>query len=371
MNKKLLRGLSVSAIALSLFACGGSGNPSSESKPSSENTSSEVATSEETKKAVALDKTAKQTKDAGDKVIESKKELGDRYGMSTAQQGEWYVQAANFEAYVVGKTAAEVIENEANYKSNYNKEGTVEIAGCSISPANFISSLKTITDTKSFTATGDVSVGAGTVALDIDSKGVLTFTVAGVVTGSNNTVLESSINCYQVPLAVTADEAGAEIDTSKKQASTDTIASNGVGDSQVVSKRELQDKYGMGNTETGVQEWYVQADNFSTYAKGKDASTLAGLNYQSHYNPEGTEVVTGCTISCGDFGKAIAEAGSTLKTAPITAAENSSYKLKFGSSVKLSKPTQLEVSVGAFVVDSEDKIVAAYFDVTQAPLTVA
>ena len=46
---------------------------------------------------VSLDTTKNQTKDAGDKVIETKQELKTRYGMaSTAAEGEWNVQAANF-----------------------------------------------------------------------------------------------------------------------------------------------------------------------------------------------------------------------------------------------------------------------------------
>ena len=47
----------------------------------------------------------------------------------------------------------------------------------------------------------------------------------------------------------------------------------------------------MGNTETGVQEWYVQADNFSTYAKGKDGFSKGKTRASSHkprvFGPDG------------------------------------------------------------------------------------
>ncbi len=56
---------------------------------------------------IAINATSVQT-DTVNALIKSKLDLGDLYGMgSTATKGEWYVQAAAWQDFVVGKTAAE------------------------------------------------------------------------------------------------------------------------------------------------------------------------------------------------------------------------------------------------------------------------
>ena len=88
---------------------------------------------------VSLDTTTNQTKQAGDKVIETKQELKERYAMKEntedAQKMEWYNQANNFAKYTVGKTIDEVTSK--NYKSHYNKDGAVEVPGCTITMEDF------------------------------------------------------------------------------------------------------------------------------------------------------------------------------------------------------------------------------------------
>lgn len=270
---------------------------------------------------VSLDKTQNQTKDAGDKVIETKQELKTRYGMaSTAAEGEWNVQAANFAKYTVGKTIDEVTSK--NYKSHYNKDGTEVVTGCSISQKNFTTALKVITDTKTFKApAGKVSAGLGYKVSALSKDNVLTVTLAGSATDKDGKIYETSINAYQIPVTVDGTkvtEPKIAIDTTKTQTKAENFKGHTVESeankyyTSVLSKRELKELYAMKeNTEDAQKmEWYNQANNFAKYAKGKIASEIAGKSYKSNHNPDGTVEVPGCTITMEDFAVAIGKSAT-------------------------------------------------------------
>ncbi len=261
---------------------------------------------------VSLDTTTNQTKQAGDKVIETKQELKTRYGMaSTAAEGEWNIQAANFAKYTVGKTIDEVTSK--NYKSHYNKDGTEVVTGCSISQKNFTTALKVITDTKTFKApAGKVSAGLG-YKVSALSNNVLTVTLAGSATDKDGKIYETSINAYQIPVTVDGTSVAnpkIAIDTTKTQTKAESFKGHTVESeankyyTSVLSKRELKELYAMKDKAT-AGEWFTQADNFAKYAKGKVASEIAGKTYKSNYNANGTVEVPGCTITMEDFAVAI------------------------------------------------------------------
>lgn len=261
---------------------------------------------------VSLDTTTNQTKQAGDKVIETKQELKTRYGMaSTAAEGEWNIQAANFAKYTVGKTIDEVTSK--NYKSHYNKDGTEVVTGCSISQKNFTTALKVITDTKTFKApAGKVSAGLG-YKVSALSNNVLTVTLAGSATDKDGKIYETSINAYQIPVTVDGTSVAnpkIAIDTTKTQTKAESFKGHTVESeankyyTSVLSKRELKELYAMKDKAT-AGEWFTQADNFAKYAKGKVASEIAGKTYKSNHNANGTVEVPGCTITMEDFAVAI------------------------------------------------------------------
>ena len=52
-----------------------------------------------------------------------------------AQKMEWYNQANNFARYAKGKIASEIANQ--SYKSSHNKDGKVEVAGCTITMEDF------------------------------------------------------------------------------------------------------------------------------------------------------------------------------------------------------------------------------------------
>ena len=272
---------------------------------------------------VSLDTTTNQTKQAGDKVIETKQELKERYAMKPntedAQKMEWYNQANNFAKYTVGKTIDEVTSK--NYKSHYNKDGAVEVPGCTISQTNFTTALKVITDTKTFKApAGKVSAGLG-YKVSALSDNVLTVTLAGSATDKDGKIYETSINAYQIPVTVDGSSVTSPkiaIDTSKKQATVANFKDHTVASGEntyytsVLSKRELKELYAMkeNNEDAQKMEWYNQANNFAKYAKGKIASEIAGKTYKSNHNANGTVEVPGCTITMEDFAVAIGKSAT-------------------------------------------------------------
>lgn len=374
MNKKILHSLSVVALGLMLVACdGGTGttskapankgtytlkvgsyvdlDPENKNELKVELASAAVILNDQNKivsayfdvlqapfaidpttKALSINAAATQTKDAGAKVIETKKELGDRYGMKTGNSAygssslEWWEQTAKFEKYCLNKTIEDVTSK--NYKNNYNQSGTEVVDGCTISQGNFVNALKNITDTKTFKAEANkVSAGVGTIINALDNNNVLTVTLAGSATDGTK-VFETSINAYQIPLvATTATKDDATVDVlglnlAKKeddanayqyaQVDPANLGTNPI--SEVASKRELKNKYGMSAINAPEGEWYVQADNFAKYAvKAAKASELTGQNYKTHYNPNGTVEVQGCSITMTEFAAAVAES-TTLKS---------------------------------------------------------
>lgn len=261
-----------------------------------------------------------QTEQAGDKVIETKQELKERYGMaSSATEGEWNVQAASFARYTVGKTIDEVTSK--NYKSHYNKDGTEVVTGCSISQTNFTTALKVITDTKTFKAPANtVSAGLGYKVNALGTDNVLTVTIAGSATDKDGKVYETSLNAYQIPVMVDANDATkiafnptnpkykspyAQLNAANFKNHT-TESGKDTYYTEVLSKRELKDLYGMSKAPSG--EWYLQANSFASYAKNKNVSVLQenlGKYKATEHNPNGTVEVAGCTISMDDFATSI------------------------------------------------------------------
>ena len=266
-----------------------------------------------------------QTEQAGDKVIETKQELKERYGMaSSAAEGEWNVQAASFARYTVGKTIDEVTSK--NYKSHYNKDGTEVVTGCSISQTNFTTALKVITDTKTFKAPANtVSAGLGYKVNALGTDNVLTVTIAGSATDKDGKVYETSLNAYQIPVMVDANDTtkiafnpinakdNSPYAQLKKENFKDhtTASADNKYYTEVLSKRELKELYGMSKAPEG--EWYKQANSFAIYAKDKNVSVLQenlGKYKATEHNPNGTIAVAGCTISMDDFATSIVKSNT-------------------------------------------------------------
>ena len=347
MNTKLLRALSLTALGLGLVGCGAT-TPSSSQEPAEP-------------KTVVVD----TAKNADSK---SKKELLDAYNMKTYTQGcewEWYEQAENYEHWTVGKTIAEVRDFAYGPGHQVGVDVIDDGVGVTINTDNFTGALKSLNRVKTFT-TSDAPVAGAGIALHTVDNGLFTVKVAGAATSnSSKKILKSAVNSYQIQLI---DNAGTiALDTTTKQASNDTIASKTDGITQVASKYELGELYGMKGTSASIgnipngAEWYEQAEAYEAYTEGKIASEVSGTK----------GVATGCTMNVDGFAKVVQEAaGANVSKEVGTATANAEYTLSVGSYVSFAD-NQIEVSICAIVTNSNDKIVSSYFDVLQRAVKLA
>ena len=347
MNTKLLRALSLTALGLSLVACGGT--PSSSQQPAAP-------------KSVVAD-----TSKNADSL--SKKELLDAYNMKTYTPGcewEWYEQAENYEKWATGKTIADIKDFAYGPGHEVGKDVIADGVGVTINTDNFTGALKSLNRVKTFT-TSDAPVAGAGIALHTVENGLFTVKVSGAAT-SNSTkkILKSAVNSYQIQLKDGGNDT-IVLDTTTKQASNDTLTSKTDGITQVASKYELGELYGMKGTSAdigvidGGAEWYEQAEAYEAYTEGKIASEVSGTK----------GVATGCTMNVDGFAKVVQEAaGANVSKEVGTATDNATYTLSVGSYVSFAD-NQIEVSICAIVTNSADKIVSSYFDVLQRAVKLA
>lgn len=148
------------------------------------------------------------------------------------------------------------------------------------------------------------------------------------------------------------------------------------------TKYEKGDEYNMAaygkkhdGSEGTVLEWYKQADVFMEKATGKTLDEVKAFMGEDTY-AIGDLATAGCTISVGDFvkalEKAVANAAETKATADdklnlsiVSAAEYSNKD----ASEDAEGQAQINATVVAAVVDAEGKVVDAKTDVAQGKMT--
>lgn len=253
-----------------------------------------------------------------EKVFETKMELGDRYGMAgiidnngDGVMKEWYEQTKAFEAYVVGKTAAEVeaIETQEANGHQIAVDQALLDAGCSMQITDFMAAVvKACNDEQgmSFKTASEFTLGVAakttaeeSVAATAEENGTVKmysdFAASVVADGK----IIASLNDAIQP-NITIDAAGEIVETAFK-----------------ATKRELKEGYNMAaygqsmdwNGDGKVLEWYLQSAEFSKFVVGKTAAEVADM---------ATKVVegSGYVISADD---ALLTAGCTIQITGIKA----------------------------------------------------
>ena len=220
------------------------------------------------------------------KTFETKMELGSRYGMAGIVDNngdgvmkEWNEQANAFEAYVVGKTAAEVKAiqtQEANGHLIAVDEALLK-AGCSMQITDFITAVAKACEDKNAVAfkagegfklgVAAMSTAAESTAATADANGSANMYTdyAAAVVGADGKILAALNDATQPKIAISA--AGV-VEASYK-----------------ATKRELESEYGMAgiidNDGDGVmKEWFEQSAAFSAFGAGKTAAEVAALETQ-------------------------------------------------------------------------------------------
>ena len=223
-----------------------------------------------------------------DKTFKTKMELGKEYGMEGKIDNdgngvmlEWDAQTKAFEAYVVGKTVAEVEAIKTQEKGGHQiaVDQTLLDAGCSMQITDFIAAVvKACKDTKGQTfkavegtftlgVAAKTTVDSATVAATAEANGLVAmytdFAASAVVDGK---IVASINDAIQPKIAINA--AGEIVEKTFK-----------------ATKRELGKEYGMegkiDNDGNGVKlEWDAQSDAFSKFVVGKTAAEVSALKTQ-------------------------------------------------------------------------------------------
>ena len=256
--------------------------------------------------------------------FKTKMEKGDEYGMAgkvdndgNGVMKEWYEQTKAFEAYVVGKTAAEVEAIETQFVNNHYiaVDQALLDAGCSMQITDFMAAVvKACNDEqgmsfKAVEGTFTLGVAANTTAEEstaatTETDGVVKmytdFAAAVVVDGK----IVAAINDAIQP-DITINTAGEIVSSTYKDG----------------TKRERKEAYNMAqfgqsmdnNGDGKVLEWYLQSAEFSKFVVGKTAAEVEAMATQTLENDFGT---SGYVISADE---ALLSAGCTIQITSIKA----------------------------------------------------
>ena len=263
------------------------------------------------------------------KTFKTKMELGTDYGMATSPYSpdnngdgkvlEWDVQAKAFEAYVVGKTVAEVkamTTKEVN-AHQISTDDALLSAGCTIQITDFRDAV---------VAACEDTQGMSFKAVE----GSFTLGVAATTTAAESTAATADEDGL---VAMYTDFAASVVVDGKIVATVNdaiqpkiTINTDGeiVSAAYTATKRNLKEDYNMAkygqamdwNGDGKVLEWYLQSEAFSKYVVGKTAAEVEGM---------ATKTVEGAgyVISADD---ALLSAGCTIQITSIKAVVAQSVK---------------------------------------------
>ena len=238
-------------------------------------------------------------------VLESKKELKERYNMkgSSGISKEWYEQAEAFEAFVVGKTAAEVaaltvVQNGTHWVSN----DPVLSAGCTMDIVDFKAAVvKACNDEQGMKFTTDKSFKLGLGVNSANDKSAVTddenYTIKLNVEFAASVVIDGKVaaslnDAYQPNIVVAGDVVKATVGTFNK---------GDFENNKFMTKRELKEQYAMIPASPIQTEWYEQSKNYSEFVVGKTGTEIAGLTLDSGLS------AAGCTIYIGGINAVVAE----------------------------------------------------------------
>lgn len=258
------------------------------------------------------------------KTFETKMELGSRYGMEGKVDNngdgvmlEWDAQAKAFEAYVVGKTVAEVeaIKTQEAGGHLIAVDEALLSAGCSMQITDFIAAVaKACKDEQ-----GTAFKTAATFTLGVAAKTAAADSKAATAEENGLVAMYTDFAC-----AVVAD---GKVIATLNDAIQPKIAIDAAGEivskTFVGTKRELKEGYNMaayGSDNDGdgrVLEWYVQSAEFSKYAAGKTAAEIAALETKevnAHFvSADDALISAGCTMQITGIMAVVAQAANNAR----------------------------------------------------------
>ena len=248
--------------------------------------------------------------------FQTKMEKGDAYGMAAAVNygmdwngdgvvKEWYDQAKAFEAYVVGKTVAEVeaIQTKVVEGKGYviAADDALLSAGCTIQITDFIAAVaKACKDDQ-----GVTFKTAATFTLGVAAQSTAAESVAATADAAGTVKMYSDFAA-----SVVAD---GKILASLNDAIQPDIAINVDGECEPAAfpgtKRERKEGYNMAtyganldpNGDGKVLEWYLQSEAFSKHVVGMTGAEVAAMATEANFlgyqmTTDADLLAAGCTI---------------------------------------------------------------------------
>jgi hypothetical protein len=246
---------------------------------------------------VNFDTTGKLTTDINSEV-KSKQELGDDYGMKKASAigKEWWEQANAFAAWTVGKTAAD-ISGMALSEGRAADEDLA--ASVSVHVTNFQAAVvEAINNAQSLGANAGDKLGLGLSTKISGSKDASEegdglaecYTTISVVTVNGGVITSSILDAAQV-----------KINFSTAGAITSDLST------EVKSKNELGEAYGMKKASAIGKEWNEQAAAYAAYTVGKTVAEVDGTAMEEGRAAD-ADLAASVSVHITDFNKAIDKA---------------------------------------------------------------
>ena len=236
-----------------------------------------------------------------EQTFKTKEELGTAYNMKGKSPigKEWDEQAANFEKFVVGKTADEV--EKLLGSDGYPTDATLK-AGCTIKVNGLVNAVvRAVKDAQanSFEVASTDKLALGLVgetakaAFDTEKK-----------TGSSqayaNFVAVTSADGKITACILDSVQANFNWDATGK-ITTDLTK-------EPTTKYDLKEKYNMKGSSAIQKEWYEQADAFMKFVVGMTADQVNGIAVDKDTKVTDETLKVGCTMKIGAYQKAVTKA---------------------------------------------------------------
>ena len=244
-------------------------------------------------------------------VIPTKLNRGNDYGMKeTSAQignieggGEWFEQAAAYEEYLVGKTAADVEGMELGGDHG----SPVDLAtSCTISVAEFnnavLNAIENATEVSGAATFGFASVTSPTAeSATADATGTAQYdtSIAAVALDADGKIVTVHVDVAQQGIKDITT-------TGATEATAETV--------DLRTKAEKKEDYGMKDTSAqmgnieGGGEWYEQAAAYEAYLVGKTAADVEGMELDTENHSGPVDLATSCTMSVVDLNAAVVAA---------------------------------------------------------------
>lgn len=259
------------------------------------------------------------------KTFETKMELGSRYGMEGKVDNdgngvmlEWDAQAKAFEAYVVGKTGAEVAALQTQEAGGHQIAVDTALleAGCSMQITDFMAAVaKACADEQGM----NFKAVPGTFTLGVAAKTGAADSKAATADAEGLVAMYSDIAC-----AVVADGKVIATLNDAIQPKINVTTAGAVTPQEFKgTKRELKEGYNMAaygapNVEGGtVKEWYIQSAAFSNHVIGMTAAEIAGMQTKEvnahQISVEQALLDAGCTMQITGICAVVAQAANNAR----------------------------------------------------------